>query len=70
MKYVIEIDAKTKNGKLAFELLETLSEKSSGIRFIDEVEDEELLKAMKKSLKTGRANTSVVLKKLQKIAKV
>ncbi|MCC6683739.1 MAG: hypothetical protein IT247_01585 [Bacteroidia bacterium] len=68
MKYVIEIDDKTKNGKLAYELLETLSDKKSGIRFIDEVEDNELLQMMKKSRKSGRAKEASVIKNLRKTA--
>lgn len=66
MKHVVEIDDKTKNGKLAFELLETLSDKN-GIRFIEEVEDNEFLEMMKKSHKSGRAKTSSVIGKLEKI---
>ncbi|MEI6595663.1 MAG: hypothetical protein WCO28_08860 [Bacteroidota bacterium] len=66
MKHVIEIDDKTKTGRLAFELLETLSNKT-GIRFINEVEDNDLLEVMKKSSKSGRAKPSSVISKLEKV---
>ena len=67
MVFTVEIDDKSKTGKSILHLLKDLSKTSSGIHFIETVEDNELLGKMKRSLKSGMASKQEVNKTLKAI---
>ena len=66
MIFTVEIDDKSETGKSILHLLKDLSKKTSaGIHFIETVEDNELLKKMKRSLKSGKSGEQEVNKTLK-----
>ncbi len=69
MKYILEIDDKTKSAKSLIDFLRLYSASNKGIEFLspkelEEKEDAILGKLIQKSLKSGLANKQTVLKKL------
>jgi len=67
MVFKVEIDDKSKTGKSILHLLKDLSKTSNDIHFIETVEDNELLKKMKKSLNHGKSGKREVEKTLKAI---
>jgi hypothetical protein len=63
----VEIDDTTKTGKSLLYLIKDHSKTSSGIQFIETVEDNELLEKMKQSALSGRASKKEVKQTLQRI---
>ncbi len=67
MFYTIEIDDTNKTTKSIIDFLRNLSKNTPGIHFIPTVEDKELLKQMKSSLKSGRVSKREIGKTIKDI---